>query len=167
MASFNLLQYPALASQRRRHHRWWTSLTGLAVGLAVAGWAAQWVQAQADRTQDDHIRLQAQLTDQTMQLQRLHKQLAVRKTWQLQSAHLAKLAQEHLTWLALYQSLQQEASPSSVQFVRLQMQARQLELQGQASDVKRMEDARKRLSQNFCTHPTIGMAYPSLMAWPT
>lgn len=153
MVSFNLLHYPALASQRRRRHRWWTSLTGLAVGLAVAGWAAQELQALADQMQEDRTRLQAQLTDQTMQLQRLQKQQAVQKKWQLQSAHLAQLRQQHLTWLALYQSLQQAASPSSVQFLRLQLQAHQLELQGQARDVKRMEDARKRLSRSMSFPP--------------
>ena len=64
MRAFNLLSYPALASQRRKRHRLWTSLAGLVVGSVLAGWAAQRVQETADQSEQALRRLQAQLTAQ-------------------------------------------------------------------------------------------------------
>lgn len=164
MTPFNLLHYPALASQRRRFHRRWTSLAGLVVGAAVAGWSVQAAQESAGQLQLERIRLQKQWAAQNMQWQGLQKQQDLQKTWQLQSAHLEKLKHQHMTWLALHQTLQQEAGSDSVQFELLQLEGGKLALHGQAPNLMLMESTRTRFSQSFSQLPATNPLQLSLKA---
>jgi Tfp pilus assembly protein PilN len=56
------------------------------------------------------------------------------------------LSAQQRSWEALHQALLQEAGPESVQLLRLQLDAQNLELHGQAKDVQRMAQARAKLS---------------------
>lgn len=149
MTSFNLLHYPALASQRRKVHRRWTSLAGLLVGAGVAVGLVQMAQKSTEHLQNERVALQKQWVAQDTHWQSIKKQQDAQKTWQLQSVHLKKLHDQHLTWLALHQSLQQVASPDSVQLVRLQLETGKLELQGHAANLANVELARMRLTQKL------------------
>lgn len=166
MRAFNLLQYPALASQRRKRHRLWTSLTGLAVGSFMAGWAAQWVQEAADQALQERHRLQAQLTQQQVLWRSVQKDQALHQKWHLQSAHLTHIDRQRASWQALHQALQNELGPDSVQLIRLQLEANQLELHGRASSAQRMDEVRQNLSVDLAPHLRSAMVLSSLVALP-
>jgi Tfp pilus assembly protein PilN len=146
MNAFNLLQYPALASQRRRFHSRWTSLSGLLVGSLVALWLGALVQEKRQQRVQEAALLQVRLTQVQNRLAADKAQQAQQNTWLQQAAHVQALSAQQRSWEALHQALLQEAGPESVQLLRLQLDAQNLELHGQAKDVQRMAQARAKLS---------------------
>jgi Tfp pilus assembly protein PilN len=167
MRAFNLLSYPAMASQRRKRHRLWTSLAGLVVGSVLAGWAAQRVQETADQSAQALRRLQAQLTAQQALWGEVQKNQLAQQKRQLQSTHLAQIQRQDARWQALHQVLQQEMAPGSVQLMRLQLEAKHLELHGNASDVQRMDEVRHALSAHLAQHLPSAMVLSSLVVLPS
>lgn len=146
MNAFNLLQYPALASQRRRFQSRWTSLSGLLVGSLVALWLGALVQEKRLQQVQEAALLQSRLKQVQSRLSADKERQAQQKTWQQQAAHVQALSAQQRSWEAWHQALLQEAGPESVQLLRLQLDAHRLELHGQARDVQRMAKARARLS---------------------
>jgi hypothetical protein len=146
MMAFNLLQYPALASQRRRLHRRWTSLAGLVVGsLTALLWMAG-VQEQRLHLEQERALLQSRMKQVQTQLATEKAQHAKLTTWQQQAAHVQALKVELQAWEDLHQALLREAGPDSVQLLRFQLDSQTLELHGQATDLLRMAQAQARLS---------------------
>lgn len=144
--AFNLLQYPALATQRRKFHSRWTFVTGLLVGGLVAVGLLAMVQEKTLQVTQERDLLQSRLTQvQTSQAADKAQQMR-QKSWQQQAEHVQALHAQHKMWDALHQALLNEASPNSVQLLRLQLDAQTLELHGHALDVQRMAQARERLS---------------------
>lgn len=152
MSAFNLLRHPDLAAQRRRWHRQWTALAGLAAGLAVAWWVTGTVHELSSQTVQERSSLQAKL--EALQVQQLaHQNLQVlQNKWLVQSSYLSHLDRQHQTWLAVYRALQKEAGPGSVQLLRLQLDAHNLEMQGNARDVHSMDKAHQALSVSLAQH---------------
>jgi Tfp pilus assembly protein PilN len=146
MNAFNLLQYPALASQRRRFHSRWTSLSGLLVGSLVALWLGTLVQEKRLQQVQEVALLQSRWMQVQSQLAADKARQAQQNTWLQQAAHVQALSAQQRRWEALHQTLLQEAGPESVQLLRLQLDAQTLELHGQAKDVQRMAQARARWS---------------------
>lgn len=147
MKPFNLLQYPALASQRRRFHSRWTSLSGLLVGSLVAFWLMSEVQEKRLQRVQEGAALQSRLKQvQNQQTQDKVRQ-AQQDNWLQQDARIKMLSAQQSRWEALHQALLHEAGPDSVQLLRLQLDGQTLELHGQAKDVQRMAQARARLSK--------------------
>jgi Tfp pilus assembly protein PilN len=146
MMAFNLLQYPALASQRRRFHSRWTSLSGLLVGSLVALWLMAQVQTKLQQQVQQAALLQSRLTQVQSRLVGEKVRQAQQNTWLQQDARVQALSAQQSRWEALHQALLQDAGPDSVQLLRLQLDAQTLELHGQAKDVQRMAQARARLS---------------------
>lgn len=144
---FNLLQYPALASQRRIFHSRWTSLSGLVVGSLVALVLMAQVQEKQRHLVQERALLESRLKRVQNQLAADQALQAQQNTWQQQAAHIQSLSAQHRRWEALHLALLQETGPETVQLGRLQLDAHSLELQGQARDVQRMAQARLRLSQ--------------------
>ena len=135
MMAFNLLQYPALASQRRRFHSRWTSLSGLLVGSLVALWLMAQVQTKLQQQVQQAALLQSRLTQVQSRLVGEKVRLAQQNTWLQQDARVQALSAQQSRWEALHQALLQDAGPDSVQLLRLQLDAQTLELHGQAKDV--------------------------------
>lgn len=153
MKSFNLLQYPALASQRRRFHSRWTSLSGLLVGSLTAFGLMSVVQEKHLQRVQEGVALQSHLK-QMQQQQTQDKVLqAQQNTWLQQHARVQALSAQQSRWEALHQALLFEAGPDSVQLLRLQLDAQTLELHGQAKDVQLMAQARARLSKPLSEPP--------------
>jgi Tfp pilus assembly protein PilN len=152
MRAFNLLNYPALAVQRRKRHRWWTSLAGLALGSALAWWGAQLVQETAEQVQQERRRLQGQLIHEQARWRDLQTKQEALKIRLLQTAHLAQIDYQNTVWEALYRTLQSELGPGSAQLMRLQLEAKQLEMHGIASDAQRMDQVRHALSLQLAQH---------------
>jgi Tfp pilus assembly protein PilN len=147
MMPFNLLQYPALASQRRRFHSRWTSLSGLFVGSLMAFGLISGVQEKRLQWEQESALLQSSLRQVQNQRAADKARQVQQNTWQQQDARVKALSAQQRRWEALHQALLQEAGPDSVQLLRLQLDAQTLELHGQAKDVKRMAQARARLSK--------------------
>lgn len=146
MMVFNLLQYPALVSQRRSIHRRWTSWAGLVAGSLVAVGVVLQVQEKQERLSQERALLDSRLQLVQNQLASDKALQAQRNTWQQQEAHLQLLIAQQRRWEALFQALLQETGPDTVQLQRLQFDAQTLELHGQAKDAQRMALARARLS---------------------
>lgn len=146
MMVFNLLQYPALASQRRRIHRRWTSCAGLVAGSLVAIGVMLQVQEKQQLLAHEHALLGSRLQLAQNQLASDKVRQAQHNVWQQQDAHIQWLSTQQRRWDALYQALLRETGPDTVQLQRLQFDAQTLELFGQAQDVKRMAQALARLS---------------------
>jgi Tfp pilus assembly protein PilN len=146
MNAFNLLQYPALASQRRKFHSRWTSLSGLLVGSLLALWLGALAQEKRQQRVQEAALLQSRLQQVQNRLAADKVRQAQQNTWLQQAAHVQALSAQQRSWEALHQALLQEAGPESVQLLRLQLDAQTLELHGQAKDVQRMAQARARLS---------------------
>jgi Tfp pilus assembly protein PilN len=146
MKPFNLLQYPALASQRRRFHSRWTSLSGLLVGSLVALWLMTQVQAKLQQQAQETALLQSRLKQMQNQQAADQARQAQQNTWLQQDERVQALSAQQSRWEALHQALLHEAGPDSVQLLRLQLDAQTLELHGQAKDVQRMAQARARRS---------------------
>lgn len=146
MMAFNLLQYPALAGQRRRFHSRWTSLSGLLVGSLVAHWLMALVQEKRQQQVQEAALLQSRLTQVQSRLVADKARQAQQNAWQQQAAHVQALSAQQRSWEALHQTLLENAGPDSVQLLRLQLDAQTLELHGQAKDVQQMAQARVRWS---------------------
>lgn len=145
MTPFNLLQYPALASQRRRHHRRWTSLTGWVVGsLAGLGLVAV-LKAQHVQLQRERDELQSRWDQVQASLSADKARQVLHQNWQQQTVRVQQLSAQQRTWAALHQTLLEVAGPESVQLLRMQLDAQTLELHGQALDMQRMVQAQMRL----------------------
>lgn len=167
MSPFNLLQYPALASQRRRFHSRWTSLSGLLVGGLVALWLMGLVQEKRLQLAQEEALLQSRLKQVQHQLAADQARQAQQNVWLQQAAHVQALSAQQRTWEALHQALLQVAGPDSVQLLRLQLDAQMLELHGQARDVQRMTQARAALSLPLAaTTPDAAWALVSLVNAP-
>jgi hypothetical protein len=147
MAPFNLLEHPALVSQRRRFHRRWTFLTGLLVGSLVALGCLSQVQEQRLQQERERGLLQFRLKQVQNRLAAHKDRQAEQKTWSVQDAHVQALGAQLRRWEALHRALIEVAGPESVQLLRLQLDAQLLELHGQATDTLRMAQARERLSK--------------------
>jgi Tfp pilus assembly protein PilN len=167
MRAFNLLHYPALASQRRRRYRLWTAMAGWVVGAVLAVGVAQVVQEAADQAAQERQRVQAQLAEQQAQWGKVQKALSAQQKWHVQSAHLAQIQRQHVGWQALHHALQNELGPGSVQLTRLQLEATQLQLQGSASDVQRMDAVRHAVSAHLAQHWPSAMVLGSLVVVPS
>lgn len=146
MTPFNLLQYPALASQRRKFHSRWTATAGLVVGSLAALWLMAGVQEKQLQLAQEVALLQSRLKQAQQQVQADQALQAKLNTWVRQATHVQALTAQQRLWEALHQALLQDAGPDSVQLLRLQLDAQTLELHGQAKDVQRMAQARDRLS---------------------
>jgi Tfp pilus assembly protein PilN len=144
--AFNLLQYPALASQRRSFHRRWTFLAGLVVGGLMALWWITGAQEQRLHLEQERALLQSRMKQVQTQLATDKARQAQHTTWQQQATHVQALKVELQAWEALHQALLQEAGPDSVQLLRFQLDSQTLELHGQASSLQRMAQAQARLS---------------------
>lgn len=153
MKPFNLLQYPALASQRRRFHSRWTSLSGLLVGSLLAFWLMSEVQEKRLQWVQEGAALQSRLNLVQQQQTQDKVREAQQNTWLQQDARVQALSAQKSRWEALHQALLHEAGPDSVQLLRLQLDAHTLELHGQAKDVQRMAQARARLSKPMSEPP--------------
>lgn len=147
MRPFNFLQYPALARQHKRRHRWRTFLAGGVLGVASAWGVLHWGQATLEQMQQERAHLQKQLQETTLQQQAHQKQQALQKKWDQQALHLTQVSQQQALWQALHRVLMQEPHLSSVRFSRLQMEPDKFELHGVAPDLERMDGARERLSR--------------------
>lgn len=145
MTSFNLLQYPALASQRRRRHRRWTSLTGWAIGTVAGVGLMALLKAQHEQLLRERDGLQS--TWNQAQEKRLADKArqVMHQNWQQQTERVQQLSAQQRSWERLHQTLLQVAGPESVQLVRLQLEGQNLELHGRAQDMQRMVQARLRL----------------------
>lgn len=152
MMGFNLLQYPALVSQRRKFHRRWTSLSGLLVGSLVALWLMGLVQEKRLQLAQESAWLLSRLRQAEQQLAADQARQSQQNTWLQQAAHVQALREQQRGWEALHQALLQEAGADSLQLLRLQLDAQTLELHGQAKDVQRMAQARARLSASLASH---------------
>lgn len=152
MHAFNLLHYPDLATQRRRWHMRWTASAGLAAGLVLAWWLTGWLHAASQQVQQARSLLQVQITDHQRQQKNHQKMQELQQKRLLESAHLAHLERQHQTWLAVYQALQKETGPDSVQLLRLQLDANTLELQGKARDALGMDKAHQALTLSLAPH---------------
>jgi Tfp pilus assembly protein PilN len=146
MKPFNLLQYPALDSQRRRFHSRWTSLSGLLVGSMMAFWMMSEVQEKSLQQVQEGAALQSRLKQMQNQQTQDKVRQAQENTWLQQDARVQALSAQQSRWEALHRALLHEAGPDSVQLLRLQLDAQTLELHGQAKDVQRMAQTRARLS---------------------
>ena len=146
MMAFNLLQYPALVSQRRRLHRRWTSLAGLVVGSLMALWWMAGVHEQRLHLEQERALLQSRMKQLQTQLATDKARHAKHTTWQQQAAHVQALKVELQAWEDLHQALLQEVGPDSVQLLRFQFDSQTLELHGQAINLQRMAQAQARLS---------------------
>lgn len=143
---FNLLQYPALASRRRRIHRRWTSCAGLlAGGLVAIGVMLQLQEKQQLLAQERALLASRLKLAQNQQASDKARQVQ-HNTWRQQDAHIQSLHAQQGRWDALYQALLRETGPDTVQLQRLQFDAQTLELHGVAQDMQRMAQARARLS---------------------
>jgi hypothetical protein len=158
MMPFNLLQYPALASQRRRFHSRWTSLSGLLVGSLMAFWLISEVQQKSLQLEQESALLQLSLRQVQNQLAADKVRQAQQNTWLQQDERTKALSAQQRRWEALHLALLQEAGPNSVQLLRLQLDAQTLELHGQAKDVQRLAQARERLSKPL-SEPPMGTAW--------
>ena len=146
MMAFNLLQYPALVSQRRNFHRRWTSLAGLVVGGLMALWWMAGVHEQRLHLEQERALLQSRMKQLQTQLATDKARHAKHTTWQQQAAHVQALKVELQAWEDLHQALLQEVGPDSVQLLRFQLDSQTLELHGQAINLQRMAQAQARLS---------------------
>lgn len=151
MNAFNLLQYPALASQRRRFHSRWTSLSGLLVGSLVALWLGALVEEKRQQQVQEAAALASRLKQVQNRLAADKARQAQQNTWLQQAAHVQALSVKQRNWEALHQVLLQEAGPESVQLLSLLLDGQTLELHGQAKDVQRMAQARVRWSLPLAT----------------
>lgn len=151
MTSFNLLQYPALASRRRKFHSRWTSLSGLLVGSLVALGLMTQVQEKRLKWVQEGALLQSRVKLAQYRLATDKARLSQQNTWRQQASHVQALSAQQRRWEALHQALLEEAGPNSVQLVRLQLDGQTLELHGQAKDVQRMAQARARWSATLST----------------
>ena len=143
---FNLLQYPALASRRRRIHRRWTSCAGLLAGGLVAIGVMLQLQEKQQLLAQERALLASRLKLAENQLASDKVRQAQHNTWRQQDAHIQSLHVQQRRWDALYQDLLRETGPDTVQLQRLQFDAQTLELHGLAQDMQRMAQARARLS---------------------
>lgn len=143
---FNLLQYPALASRRRRIHRRWTSCAGLLAGGLVAIGVMLQLQEKQQLLAQERALLASRLKLAENQLASDKVRQAQHNTWRQQDAHIQSLHVQQRRWDALYQDLLRETGPDTVQLQRLQFDAQTLELHGLAQDMQRMAQARVRLS---------------------
>ena len=130
MTPFNLLQYPALASQRRKFHSRWTATAGLVVGSLAALWLMAGVQEKQLQLAQEVALLQSRLKQAQQQVQADQARQAKLNTWVQQATHVQTLSAQQRLWEALHQALLQEAGPDSVQLLRLQLNAQTLELHG-------------------------------------
>lgn len=153
MMTFNLLQYPALASRRRRFHSRWTSLSGLLVGSLMAFGLISEVQEKRLKLDQESALLESSLRQVQNQRAADKVRQTQQNTWLQQDARVKTLSAQQRRWEALHQALLQEAGPNSVQLLRLQLDAQTLELHGQAKDVQRMAQARARLSKPLSEPP--------------
>jgi hypothetical protein len=153
MMPFNLLQYPALASKRRRFHSRWTSFSGFWVGGLVAAWLISEVQEKRLQRVQESALLQHRLKQVQNQLAADKLQQAQQTKWLQQDLHIKALIAQQRRWEALQQALLDEAGPDTVQLLRLQLDAQTLELHGQAKNVQRMAQARARLSKPLSDPP--------------
>lgn len=147
MLAMNLLNYPALDRQRRRWHRWWTSLAGGSVGVLMAWAGAQWLAAHGVQLQQEQQRLNALLGLQKQATQSLQKQQVQQANRQQQGLHMQRVADQHAAWETLHRALQREAVQGGVQLVSLQQSEDRLVLHGRANTLHDMNRARERLSQ--------------------
>ena len=143
---FNLLQYPALASRRRRIHRRWTSCAGLLAGGLVAIGVMLQLQEKQQLLAQERALLASRLKLAENQQASDKARQAQQSTWRQQDAHIQSLNAQQGRWNALYQALLRETGPDTVQLQRLQFDAQTLELHGLAQDMQRMAQARARLS---------------------
>jgi len=153
MMGFNLLQYPSLASQRRRFHSRWTFLSGLLVGGLLAFGLISLVEQERLQREQEIAGLQARLKQVQNQQAADKVRQTQQTTWLQQDARIQLLSEQQRRWEALHQALLHEAGPDSVQLLRLQLDVQTLELHGQAKDVQRMAQARARLSQTLSEPP--------------
>ena len=167
MRAFNLLHYPALASQRRRRHRLWSAMAGWVAGAVLAVWVSQVVQEAVDQAAQERHLLQAQLAEQQAQWGKVQKAQSAQQKWHVQLAHLAQIQSQHAGWQALHSALQNELGPGSVQLMRLQLEGTQLQLHGSASDVQRMDAVRHAVSAHLAQHLPSAMVLGSLVAVST
>lgn len=146
MRALNALHYPSLVRQQKVFHRWWTGLTGLFLGCGVAwGWQ-QWQAIQTAQLQQAQSHLQTTLTERTQWAKEAARQQTQTRLQAEQAGHLKQIAEHQQAWVALHDSLQQEAQARGLRLARLQVEAEKIEFQGIMPRFEAMSDAQQSVS---------------------
>jgi hypothetical protein len=172
MRSLNLLNHPGLARQQRIFHRWWSSLTGLVVGVLVAwGWQ-HGLAIETAQLQQAQSRLHETVRARQLQaLEAAREQTRLR--WQTEQAgQMQQIAEHQQAWVRLHESLQEEAKDRGLRLVRLQSEAEKIELHGTMQGVDDVSEVRQSLSAQWpqplsLTSMTVGLTGEVNFVWQT
>lgn len=149
IASWNLLNYPALRQQRRRRHRITTSFAGLLLGLGLAWATAEAMQSALQRWRMQHVQLQAQWNERSQQLQHAKQQAVAIDQQRQQVQQLGWITRQHQAWAALNEALRSQAADVSWRLSRLHMESGKLELSGWSRDFDRLNATRQTLTAHL------------------
>lgn len=174
MRTFNLLNHPGLAHERRVFHRCWSSLAGLLVGGLLAWGVQQWQTSQTlllqraqSRLQSEWLAGQQEAKEVALQQSRQHLQLA-------QAAHLQRIAMHQQAWMRVHERMQDMAL-GGLRLSRLQSDANHVAWHGEISRFDAMATARQSLSeqlghevalQEVTTGPAAQVNFVWQTAWP-
>jgi hypothetical protein len=149
MRTFNLLNHPSLAQQRRVFHRWWSSSAGVLMGCFLAWVGHQWQTSETLRLRQAESHLQSswlarsqQTKDATQQQTRLRLQAE-------QATHLRQIEQHQQAWITVHDRLQDMAERQGLRLSRLSFEAGQMAVHGEFNRFETMASARESLSDQL------------------
>jgi len=161
--TFNLLNYPMQAHQRRLRWRFGSALVGGLIGLAMGGGVLHGMRLDLDSLASERDLLQSQNARRHAQARGDKARREALALAQGQQRLLEQVQQHQQAWSRLHHAVLEEAGRQGWTLERLQVDGDRLELQGRVRDVQALAMARARLSAQLQSPLTL----LSLAASPT
>lgn len=149
MPYFNLLRFPTLERQQKWRQHWQTGGLGALLGALLAGGGLVLQSFETDQLAVQTHALKSQLAEHQRRAHVRQQQQAQNQLIHQQLTHLSQLQTQQQAWVRLHSGLWDVLPHDGIRLQRLQVEAGQLDLQGQAANAQAVSRAAQKLSEHW------------------
>jgi hypothetical protein len=149
MAHFNLLRFPTLERQEKLRQQWQTAGLGALLGALLGAGCLMLQSFQTDQLAAQAHGLRSQLAERQRLAQTRQQQQVQNQLIRQQLAQLGQLQSQQQAWVLMHRGLLEVPPHLGIRLERLQVQAGQLDLQGQAASPRGVSSAAQKLSERW------------------
>ncbi len=149
MAHFNLLRFPTLEREQKQRQQWQTAGLGALLGAFLAGSVLAVQCFETDQLVAQTQGLRSQLAERQRLAHTRQEQLVQNQLIRQQLSQLEQLQSQQQAWVLLHKGLLEVPPHHGIRLQRLQVEAGQLDLQGQAASAQAVSSVAQMLAERW------------------
>ena len=149
MAHFNLLRFPTLEREQKQRQQWQTAGLGALLGALLAGSVLAVQCFETDQLVAQTQGLRSQLAERQRLAHTRQEQQVQNQLIRQQLSQLEQLQSQQQAWVLLHRGLLEVPPHHGIRLQRLQVEAGQLDLQGQAASAQAVSSVAQMLAERW------------------